>query len=103
MLIWFVVIYLMASIGIGLYAATRVHNAKDFAVAGRHLPTPVVPPVIRAGQRHCRRACDPGHRMLGSLVGPRFREDRGPRNVTTPRGRRQDVIHRHREGWCSRV
>ncbi|HEX5803254.1 MAG TPA: sodium:solute symporter family protein [Azospira sp.] len=42
MLIWFVVIYLMASIGIGLYAATRVHNAKDFAVAGRHLPTPVV-------------------------------------------------------------
>ncbi len=42
MLIWFVVIYLMVSIGIGLYAATRVHNAKDFAVAGRHLPTPVV-------------------------------------------------------------
>ncbi|MBW7902793.1 MAG: sodium:solute symporter family protein [Rhodocyclaceae bacterium] len=42
MLIWFVVIYLMVSIGIGLYAATRVHNAKDFAIAGRHLPTPVV-------------------------------------------------------------
>ena len=33
MLIWFVVLYLMLSIGIGLYAATRVHTAKDFAVA----------------------------------------------------------------------
>ena len=42
MLIWFVVIYLLFSIGIGLYAATRVHNAKDFAVAGRSLPMPVV-------------------------------------------------------------
>jgi len=42
MLIWFVVLYLLVSIGIGLYAATRVHNTKDFAVAGRHLPTPVV-------------------------------------------------------------
>ncbi len=42
MLIWFVVIYLLISIAIGLIAATRVHNAKDFAVAGRHLPLPVV-------------------------------------------------------------
>ncbi|MES2771906.1 MAG: sodium:solute symporter family protein [Pseudomonadota bacterium] len=42
MLIWFVVVYLMASIGVGLYAATRVHNTKDFAVAGRCLPLPVV-------------------------------------------------------------
>ncbi len=42
MLIWFVVIYLMISVGIGLYAATRVHTAKDFAIAGRHLPMPVV-------------------------------------------------------------
>jgi len=42
MLIWFVVIYLMVSVGIGLYAATRVHNTKDFAVAGRSLPFPVV-------------------------------------------------------------
>ena len=40
MLIWFVVLYLMLSIGIGLYVATRVHTAKDFAVAGRHLPLP---------------------------------------------------------------
>ena len=42
MLIWFVVLYLMLSIGIGLYVATRVHTAKDFAVAGRRLPLPVV-------------------------------------------------------------
>lgn len=42
MLIWFVVLYLMISVGIGLFAATRVHTAKDFAVAGRHLPMPVV-------------------------------------------------------------
>ena len=42
MLIWFVAIYLLISISIGLYAATRVHSAKDFAVAGRSLPLPVV-------------------------------------------------------------
>jgi len=48
MLIWFVVIYLMVSIGIGLYAATKVHNAKDFAVAGRHLPLPVVTATVFA-------------------------------------------------------
>ena len=42
MLIWFVVAYLALSIGIGLYVATRVHNTKDFAVAGRCLPMPVV-------------------------------------------------------------
>jgi Na+/proline symporter len=48
MLIWFVVIYLLFSIGIGLYAATRVHNAKDFAVAGRSLPMPVVTATVFA-------------------------------------------------------
>lgn len=42
MLIWFVVAYLLVSIGIGLLAATRVHNTKDYAVAGRHLPLPIV-------------------------------------------------------------
>ena len=42
MLIWFVVIYLLISITIGLIAATRVKNTKDYAVAGRHLPLPVV-------------------------------------------------------------
>jgi SSS family solute:Na+ symporter len=38
MLLWFVVAYWIISVGIGLYAATRVHNTKDFAIAGRHLP-----------------------------------------------------------------
>lgn len=42
MLLSFVILYLLVSIGIGLYAATRVHNAKDFAVAGRSLPLPIV-------------------------------------------------------------
>lgn len=48
MLIWFVILYLMLSIGIGLYVATRVHTAKDFAVAGRHLPLPVVTATVFA-------------------------------------------------------
>jgi Na+/proline symporter len=48
MLLWFVVTYLLVSIGIGLYAATRVHNAKDFAVAGRSLPLPVVTATVFA-------------------------------------------------------
>ena len=48
MLIWFVVAYLLLSLGIGLYAATRVHNAKDFAVAGRSLPLPVVTATVFA-------------------------------------------------------
>jgi len=38
MLITFVVLYLFASIAIGLWAATRVHNARDYIVAGRSLP-----------------------------------------------------------------
>ncbi len=42
MLIWFVVIYLVISIGIGLYAASRVHSARDYSVAGRNLPFPIV-------------------------------------------------------------
>ena len=33
----FVAIYLLASIGIGLYAARRVHSSKDYVVAGRSL------------------------------------------------------------------
>jgi len=38
MLLWFVIIYWVISVGIGLYAARHVHNTKDFAIAGRHLP-----------------------------------------------------------------
>lgn len=38
MLLWFVIAYWVISVGIGLYAATRVHNTRDFAIAGRGLP-----------------------------------------------------------------
>ncbi|HAR30869.1 MAG TPA: sodium:solute symporter [Gammaproteobacteria bacterium] len=38
MLLWLVVGYLAVSIGIGVYAATRVHDARDYIVAGRNLP-----------------------------------------------------------------
>jgi SSS family transporter len=48
MLIGFVVLYLLVSVGIGMYAATRVHSAKDFAVAGRHLPLPMVTATVFA-------------------------------------------------------
>jgi SSS family solute:Na+ symporter len=37
-LLTLVVIYLLITIGIGLYAAKRVKNTADFAIAGRHLP-----------------------------------------------------------------
>src|SRR6478735_3733572 len=48
MLLGFVIAYLIVSIGIGLFAARRVHTAKDFAVAGRHLPLPVVTATVFA-------------------------------------------------------
>ncbi|ALA60484.1 sodium:solute symporter family protein [Nitrospira moscoviensis] len=48
MIFWFVILYLLLSVGIGLYAATRVHNSKDFAVAGRSLPLPVVTATVFA-------------------------------------------------------
>ncbi|MBL8637260.1 MAG: sodium:solute symporter family protein [Alphaproteobacteria bacterium] len=38
MLLWFVVLYWLISVGIGLYAARLVHSTRDFAIAGRHLP-----------------------------------------------------------------
>lgn len=42
MLLWLVVAYLAVSIGIGLFAATRVHNTRDYITAGRNLPMVVV-------------------------------------------------------------
>jgi Na+/proline symporter len=41
-LIGFVVLYLVLSLGVGLYAATRVHSASDYITAGRSLPMIVV-------------------------------------------------------------
>ncbi len=37
-LVWFVVLYMAVTIAIGLWAARRVHNSKDYLVAGRSLP-----------------------------------------------------------------
>ena len=42
MLVTFIVLYLLVSIAIGLFAASRVHNTADYAVAGRSLPLAVV-------------------------------------------------------------
>lgn len=42
MLLTFIIFYLVVSVVIGLYAATRVHNTADYAVAGRSLPLAVV-------------------------------------------------------------
>lgn len=38
MLLWFVIAYWIISVVIGLIASLKVHNTKDFAIAGRHLP-----------------------------------------------------------------
>jgi SSS family transporter len=48
MLISFVILYLALSVGIGIYASTRVHNARDFVVAGRNLPLPIVTATVFA-------------------------------------------------------
>jgi Na+/proline symporter len=42
MLVGFVFLYLVMSIGIGMYAATKVHNARDYITAGRSLPMYIV-------------------------------------------------------------
>ena len=48
MLLTFVILYLLVSISIGVAAGSRVKNSKDFAVAGRHLPLPVVTATVFA-------------------------------------------------------
>jgi SSS family transporter len=37
-LVGFVVLYLLGTLGIGVWAGTRIHNTTDFAIAGRSLP-----------------------------------------------------------------
>ncbi|MDR2015285.1 MAG: sodium:solute symporter family protein [Azoarcus sp.] len=41
-LLQLVIAYLVISIGIGLFASAKVHNARDYITAGRHLPLSVV-------------------------------------------------------------
>jgi Na+/proline symporter len=48
MLLWFVIIYWIISVAIGIYAAKWVHNSKDFAVAGRRLPMYIVTATVFA-------------------------------------------------------
>lgn len=47
-LLGFVILYLVLSIGIGLYAATKVHSASDYITAGRSLPMIVVVAMVFA-------------------------------------------------------
>jgi len=47
-LLWFVILYWVISVGIGLYAARYVNNSKDFAIAGRSLPMYVVTATVFA-------------------------------------------------------
>jgi solute:Na+ symporter, SSS family len=48
MLLGFVLLYLVISIGIGVYAATKVHNARDYISAGRSLPLYIVMAMVFA-------------------------------------------------------
>jgi Na+/proline symporter len=48
MLLWFVIIYWVISIGIGLWAALRVKNTADFAAAGHSLPMYIVTATVFA-------------------------------------------------------
>jgi SSS family solute:Na+ symporter len=48
MLLWFVIIYWVISVAIGIYAARWVHNSRDFAVAGRRMPMYIVTATVFA-------------------------------------------------------
>lgn len=47
-MLWLVALYLLISIGIGIYGGSKVHNAKDFIVAGRNMPMLVVVSMVFA-------------------------------------------------------
>lgn len=48
MLLAFIALYLAACLAVGLYAATRVRGARDYAVAGRRFGTPIVAATVFA-------------------------------------------------------
>jgi solute:Na+ symporter, SSS family len=48
MLLWFVIIYWIVSVAIGLYASRWVHNTRDYAVAGRRMPMYIVTATVFA-------------------------------------------------------
>ena len=41
-LLWFVILYLIGTMGVGVYAGTRIKTTTDFAIAGRSLPLAMV-------------------------------------------------------------
>jgi Na+/proline symporter len=47
-LLTFVIVYWIVSVGIGIWAALRVKNTGDYAVAGRSLPLPIVTATVFA-------------------------------------------------------
>jgi SSS family solute:Na+ symporter len=47
-LVSFIFLYLAVSLGVGLYAATRVRGAADYAVAGKRFGTPIVTATVFA-------------------------------------------------------
>ena len=42
MLLTLIIVYLLVTIAIGLYAARRVKNSADYAIAGRSLPMVII-------------------------------------------------------------
>jgi Na+/proline symporter len=48
MLLWFVIIYWIVSVGIGIWAALRVKTTGDYALAGRSLPLSIVTATVFA-------------------------------------------------------
>ncbi|RNI26338.1 sodium:solute symporter family protein [Rufibacter latericius] len=48
MLVFFVLLYLVLNVALGLWAARRVHNTADFLLAGRALPLPMATAVVFA-------------------------------------------------------
>src|SRR5881392_3713304 len=48
MLLWFVILYWIISVAIGIYAAKWVHTSRDFAVAGRRMPMYIVTATVFA-------------------------------------------------------
>jgi Na+/proline symporter len=48
MLIWFVAVYLLITVGVGFYASTRVKNSKDFAAGGRSMSFSLVAAMVFA-------------------------------------------------------
>lgn len=48
MLLFFILLYFLVNIGIGIWASRRVHNTNDYLLAGRSLPFPVATAVVFA-------------------------------------------------------